>query len=163
LVTAIYGFVDASASGFGSSFTAPQGTYYTYGVWGSDQAGNSSNYRELNNLVTSLEQRVTEGLLSGAEVFVFTDNFTAEAAFCKGNTSSKTLFDLVLRLRTLEMNGLVQLQVIHIAGTRMMTQGTDGLSRGNLTEGVMSGTPVLQFIPLHLSALVRQPALLPWI
>jgi hypothetical protein len=163
LVTAIYGFVDASASGFGSSFTAPQGTYYTYGVWGSDQAGNSSNYRELNNLVTSLEQRVTEGLLSGAEVFVFTDNFTAEAAFCKGNTSSKTLFDLVLRLRMLEMNGLVQLQVIHIAGTRMMTQGTDGLSRGNLTEGVMSGTPVLQFIPLHLSALVRQPALLPWI
>jgi len=163
VVTAIYGFVDASSSGFGSSFATPQGIVYTYGVWGADQAGDSSNYRELNNLVASLELRTADGTLVGAEVYVFTDNFTAESAFYKGNTSSKRLFQLVLRLRTLEMNGLLHLQVIHVAGTRMMRQGTDGLSRGNLTEGIMSGTPMLQFIPLHLSALDRYPALLPWL
>jgi hypothetical protein len=61
------------------------------------------------------------------------------------------------------MNGLVQLQVIHVAGTRMILQGTDGLSRGNLTEGVMAGIPMLQFVPLHLSPLDRYAALLSWI
>jgi hypothetical protein len=97
-------------------------------------------------LLSSLELRITDGTLLGAEVYVFTDNFTAESAFYKGDTSSKRLFQLVLQLRTLEMNGLVQLQVIHVAGTRMILQGTDGLSRGNLTEGIMAGIPMLQFL-----------------
>jgi len=95
--TALYGFVDASSSGFGSSFTTPSGTYYSYGIWGKDHEGDSSNYRELNNLVTTIEALLADGTLVGAETFVFTDNFTAESAFYKGNTSSKTLFDLVLR------------------------------------------------------------------
>jgi hypothetical protein len=161
--TALYGFVGASSSGFGSSFTTPSGTYHSYGIWGKDHEGNSSNYRELNNLVTTIEALLADGTLVGAETFVFTDNFTAESAFYKGNTSSKTLFDLVLRLRTAEMSGLLQLQVIHVAGSRMISQGTDGLSRGCLTEGVMSGTPMLEYIPLHRSALERQPDLLSWI
>jgi hypothetical protein len=163
ILTAIYGFVDASASGFGSSFTTHVGTHYTYGVWGRDNENQSSNYRELSNLVTSVERLLGEGTLDGAEVFVFTDNFTAESAFYKGNTTSKALFELVLRLRTIEMQGVVQLRVIHVAGTRMIWQGTDGLSRGSLTEGVMSGMQMLDFVPLHLSALDRQPSLLPLI
>ena len=61
------------------------------------------------------------------------------------------------------MPTLVQLQVIHVAGTRMISQGTDGLLRGCLIEGVMAGTPMLDFKPLHLSALDRQPTLLQWI
>jgi hypothetical protein len=69
----------------------------------------------------------------------------------------------VLRLRTVEMLGLVQLQVIHVAGTRMISQGTDGLSRGCLTEGIMTGSSMLNYIPLHLSADARQPSLLPWL
>lgn len=103
------------------------------------------------------------GILHGAEVFVFTDNTTAESAFYKGNTTSKRLFSLVLRLRQLEMNGHLLLHVIHVAGSRMVRQGTDGLSRGDLYEGVMSGADMLSFIPLHLSALQRQHTLLSWI
>jgi hypothetical protein len=53
--TALYGFVDASSSGFGSSFATPSGTYYSYGIWGKDHEGDSSNYRELNNLVQLLK------------------------------------------------------------------------------------------------------------
>jgi hypothetical protein len=161
--TALYGFVDASAAGFGSSFSTPTGTHYSYGVWGRDQEESSSNYKELNNLVSSVERLLADGTLVGAETFIFTDNFTAESAFYKGNTTSKTLFDLVLRFQAAEMSGLIQLQVIHVAGTRMIRQGTDGLSRGCLTEGVMSGKSMLEFIPLHLSALDRQPTLLQWI
>ncbi len=48
-------------------------------------------------------------------------------------------------------------------GTRMISQGTDGLSQGNLTEGVLAGILMLCFVPLHLSAMDRQPKLLSWI
>jgi hypothetical protein len=53
--------------------------------------------------------------------------------------------------------------MIHVAGTRMIAQGTDGLLQGGLTEGVMSGVPMACFVPLHLSALDQHPAVLPWI
>jgi hypothetical protein len=52
--------------------------------------------------------------------------------------------------------------MIHIAGTRMQAQGTDGLSRGDLTSGVMQGTNLLTFVPLQFTALERSPSLLPW-
>ena len=68
-------------------------------VWGDDGNGKSSNWRELTNLVETLEGEAREGRLQGCEVFVFTDNSTAEAAFFKGTSSSILLFDLVLRLR----------------------------------------------------------------
>ena len=37
---------------------------------------------------------------------------------------------LIFRLRIIELTGLTKLHVIHVAGTRMIDQGTDGLSRG---------------------------------
>jgi hypothetical protein len=161
---AIYGFVDASGSGLGSSFQLPANTLlYRQGVWGRDADNVSSNYRELRNLVEAIEDGVQSGDLAEAELFVFTDNSTAEGAYSKGNSDSRLLFDLVLRLRTLDMSGSLRLHVIHVAGTRMISQGTDGLSRGDLTEGVLAGIPMLSFIPLHLSPLQRSPLLLDWI
>ncbi len=87
----------------------------------------------------------------------------AEGAYYKGNTDSCLLFDLVLRLHSIDMNGQVKLHEIHVAGSRMIAQGTDGLSRGDYSSGVMPGVPMLQFIPLHLSAMVRSAPLLPWV
>ena len=37
------------------------------------------------------------------------------------------------------MKGGFTLHVVHVAGTRMMSQGTDGVSRDSLMEGVMAG------------------------
>lgn len=96
-----------------------------------------------------------EGTIWGAEVFLFTDNSTAEVVFLKGNSSLKTFFKLMLRLRHVEMSGGLILQVVHVAGTQMIEEGADGGSRGDLSQGVMSGQPVLDFVPLHLSALER--------
>ena len=45
----------------------------------------------------------------------------------------------------------------------MIKQGADGLSRGDLYEGVMSGKPMLHYILLADSALDRALKLLPWI
>ena len=75
--------------------------------------------------------------LGGTDWFVFTDNSTAESAYAKGFSSSKLMFELVLRLRKLEMQQGCKIHVSHVAGTRMIKQGSEGLSRGNLAEGVM--------------------------
>jgi hypothetical protein len=45
----------------------------------------------------------------------------------------------------------------------MITQGTDGVSRGNLKEGVGSGVDMLSIVPLHLSALERHPKCESWL
>jgi hypothetical protein len=50
-----------------------------------------------------LERSVRRHGLQGSEIFIFTDNSTSEAAFWNGTSSSPLLFDLVLRLRQLEM------------------------------------------------------------
>jgi hypothetical protein len=83
---------------------------------------------------------------------MFTDNSTAEAAFYRGSLSNKLLFELVLRLKKLEMTAGLKIRLIHISGLRMIADGVDGLSPGSLTEGVMSGIPFLNFFPLNETA-----------
>jgi hypothetical protein len=152
ILSVCYGFGDASGSGFGSAVQGKDGLWYRHGLWGTDTNTKSSNYRELCNLVETIEEGVANETLKGAELFLFTDNTVAEAAFYKGNTSSsKVLFDLIVRLRLLEVAGSIRLWLIHVAGKRMIEQGTDGLSRGNLLEGVMEGKPMLSYVPLALT------------
>lgn len=61
------------------------------------------------------------------------------------------------------MHSAFQLHIIHVAGSRMILQGTDGLSHGEYSTGVMTGTPLLSFFPCHLTALDRSSTLLPWL
>jgi len=153
---AVYQFGDASGSGFGSSLFINGSIYYRHGQWNEDFSGESSNFRELANLIHAIEDASHKGLLHEAELFVFTDNSAAEGAFYKGTSPSRKLFELVLRLRKLQMTGGLLVHVIHVAGKRMIAQGTDGLSRGITTVGVMSGMGFRSFVPLHLSVLERQ-------
>ena len=148
-----YGFGDASKSGFGSTIMKADGITYRYGIWANDGRKASSNFRELENLAQALESEAVVGELEGVEAFIFTDNSTAEAAYFKGSSSSKALCNIVLRLRLLELRNGMKIHFIHIAGTRMIHQGTDRLSRGDVSEGVMTGDSMLSFVPLHLSAL----------
>ncbi len=159
-----YGFADAAKSGFGATFETKEGsTWYRLGVWSEDERNESSNFRELNNLVETLEDKAKTDTLKGLEIFLFTDNTTAELAFYKGTSSSQKLFNLVLRLRQLELHQGCIINFIHVSGSRMISQGTDGLSRGDAQEGVMKGASMSSFIPLHLSCLDRQPKLKSWL
>ena len=63
----------------------------------------------------------------------------------------------MLRLRKIEIDGKTKLQIIHVVGTRMIVQVTDGLSRGQVTEGVMTGKRMLNFVYLHRSAMSANP------
>ncbi len=161
---ALYGFADASGQGFGSTFALPNGdVMYRYGVWGRDADNTSSNYRELRNLVESLEDAYQDTRLQNCEIFLFTDNSTAEGAYYKGNSPSRLLFELVLRLRQLEMHSNLLLHVTHVTGSRMINQGTDGLSRGLFAGGILMDQNMLSYIPLHQAALDRSTTLCAWI
>ena len=111
----------------------------------------------------SLERLLRENKLRGSEIFVFTDNGTAESAFWKGTSSSELLFELVLRLRELELEYDLILHVVHVAGKRMIDQGADSLSRADNSVGVMKGIDIRFFVPLHLNALERCPEMKRWL
>ncbi len=72
--------------------------YIQQGLWPSNEEG-SSNFRELKNLVDAVKEEAHEGYLKRAELWLLTDNSTAESCFHKGSPSSKRLHELVLKLR----------------------------------------------------------------
>jgi len=165
VVTVTYGFGDASGLGFGSSIDIDGETIRVRtGTWPwtiSEEA--SSNWRELKNLVEAIKDMALEGRLEGKELFMFTDNSVAERAYFKGTSKSRRLFELVLELRKLEMMGTFKLHLIHVAGTRMIESGIDGLSRGDFNTGVMTGRSILDYVPLAFSAVERSPEVVEWI
>ena len=159
-----YGFGDASGIGFRSSWEAPGGIGYRFGVRNEQSnKGHSSNYRELNNLVETVEGISKDEELAGTELFFFTINSTAERAYYNGTSSNRDLHDLVFRLRQLELNVGMKLHMCHIARKQMIDQVSDGPSRGNLLEGGIQGKPMSSFDPLHLSAVDHHQGIVDWI
>ena len=114
------------------------------GVWGKDEDHESSNWKEFENVVTTLEQESKEDRLRGSLVILAVDNSTVESCLHKGNSFSPKLFDLIMRFKNVELH----------SGAR-----TDGVSRGNLKEGVSVGAKMTSLCPWHLSAIDRSPHL----
>jgi hypothetical protein len=78
---AYYGFGDALGLGFGATIQIGDAIWYEYGQWSSEVVeDSSSNWREFANLVQFLEGAIVEHKLAGSEIFIFSDNITAEAA-----------------------------------------------------------------------------------
>jgi hypothetical protein len=165
LVIAKYTFGDASGSGFATSTVTvgESDLSVLYGTWNEKMSDNSSNFKEFGNFVTHLKQAALTGEVDGAEVFMFTDNATTEAAWFNGTSKSKLLFNMVVELKLLELTHGVKFHLIHVAGTRMISQGTDGISRGMLMEGVLTGESMLSFIPINKGAHMRSEDLVGWI
>ena len=158
-----YGFVDASKTGFGASIEYGNRTKYRIGVWGSDTDDESSNFREFANLVETIEEEVETGSLQNCQLIMATDNSTVESAIFRGNSSSEKLYDLVVRFRLAELKCGSKFVVTHVSGNRMKIQGTDGISRGELKEGISIGQYMLQFCPWGKSCLERCDSLKEWL
>ena len=156
-----YYFGDASGAGFGMSGWSPGDDQIEvdFGSWDREKMSkSSSNFRELANIVMKIEQMFAEHKLNElSETLIFTDNMHAEAAFYRGSAKSPEVLRLMLRLHKILLHGDVFIHVVWVAGKRMIVQGTDGLSRSDLTSGVMRGDAMLNFVPLHKSAPERQP------
>jgi hypothetical protein len=156
-------FGDASGPGFGDSDWADEAEeveevndiLVDFGLWKTDIATKStSNQREFMNIVRIVEKLDDNGEIDqGTEFWIFTDNFFTEACFYKGGDGIKSqpIMDLVLRLHKVQMKGNAFIHVVWVSGKRMIAQGTDGLSRGDLTTGVMRGMPMLDFVPQRVS------------
>ena len=158
-----YGFDNAVKSGFGVSWIGSSGLKYRLGIWSKDDSDGSSNYRELKNLVETLLEMTKDGDLDGVEIFLFTDNSTLEAAFFKGSSKSRKWFELILELWVLKMNSGARVHFVYYSCDWMIAQGSDGLSRGQLSEGVRRGLGMRSFIPLHQSATQRSKILMSWV
>ena len=157
-------FADASGKGAGAStLTDNSKLSILHNVYKVDRK-TSSNFKELHNLVDTIEQEYEAGNFHNKEAFLCTDNSVAERAFYKGNSKSPLLFDLVLRLCKLQLKANFKLHVVHVAGTRMVEQGTDSLSRGMIYEGLLGARfNFLHYLPLNKTAIERLPKVLEWI
>ena len=158
-----YGGGDASGEGFGAQIQ-PLGMkpLLRRGFWSGGDSEHSSNWRELRNLVDSIREEAAVGRLVGREIWMATDNSTAANAFYKGTSSSKLLHEMITELRELTILGNFILRLYHIAGTRMIASGIDGLSRGELDIESLSKA-IRMLMPLDQSPIERSPLLVGWL
>ena len=179
MVQVYYGFEfeDASGKQFGATIscdynckawlakttTSSTRVRFRIGLWTTAEEEESSNYKELRNLVDTVKEEAEAGRLRNCEFFLSTDNSTAESCFYQGTLKSRHLHGLVLKLRGLQMAYGMTIHVIHVSGKRMITQGTDGCSRGLLMEGVMTGHNMLLFVDLSHMAIEHHPPFLDWV
>ena len=147
---------DASGRGFGtcSWIQGEKKMRVDFGTWSAWMTlETSSNYTEATNLVFHLRRLIASGEIErGSEIFLFTDNEVAERTYFRGSSHSSDLHQMILE----EMRGELVVHFIWISGRRMITQGTDGLSRADVSSGVMGGAKFLDFLPLNETAFERQ-------
>ena len=161
---AFYGFGDASGDGYGFALEVEGKLLTEFGTWKAGFENKHSNFKELFNLVNAVETAYAAGSLKGCELFIFTDNFVAESSYYNGGSNqNKELDDLVFRLWDIQMNGDFTLFIYHVAGTRMIQSGVDGLSRGDKAEGIALGRSIASFIPIHLSPMERSDKVEEWV
>lgn len=85
-------FDNVSGSSFGTTWFETNQFSVNFGAWTEMGSLQSLNYREFANFAIKLEQEVLKGDLTGAEIFLFTDNGTTEAAFHNGKFNQQILF-----------------------------------------------------------------------
>ena len=137
--TTFYVVGDAGGNAKGVAVVELHGVSYEAGAWNVEWRNKSSNAREAENLTDRIERLVLEKALEHHEIFVFTDNSVFEGCYYKGHSISEELSDRVFHLHKAERDGGFILRVLHISGKRMKASGVDGLSRGDLTEGMIAG------------------------
>jgi hypothetical protein len=100
----VYSGGDASGKGFGTLVT-PLGMdpLFKMGFWCTEFSEKSSNWREFQNLLERLSKEATSGRLVAREVWIATDNSTAEKSFYKGRSTSPELDAMVLELKLIAM------------------------------------------------------------
>lgn len=99
------------------------------GTWAPTVHRFTSNWRELRTLVASVE-RIPPASIFRHTILYLTDNLVTYHAVRKGTSASPNLRLLIQRLKQYEMEHHCRVEVIHVPGTTMIRQGTDGLSRG---------------------------------
>ena len=124
---------DGSGTGTGGTIQLPgQSLSMWMGQWCPYVFRESSNWKELKTLLLTLQAiRDTQAdTVRHSTLFYFTDNSTTYWVCNSGSSRSPGLHALVEHIGLIKLELSLELQVIHVPGTVMIEQGTDGLSRG---------------------------------
>ena len=102
------------------------------GVWSPEVHSFSSNWKELKTILVSLQTSAQDHLSSVQEklILYFTDNMVSYDIIRKRRSRVPKLHQLVCEISALEVSLDCILVCIHVPGSTMILQGTDGLSRG---------------------------------
>jgi hypothetical protein len=126
-------FGDGSGTGTGGTVQYPdQPMEMWMGVWDVSVRPYLSNWKELRTLKATLERALTTRTenITGATFFYFTDNLVTYYVVTGGSYTAPSLHELVEDIKMLEIELKIHLEVIHIPGTVIIIQSTDGLSHG---------------------------------
>jgi len=103
------------------------------GTWSLRVHSFTSNWKELCTLRQVLRRELARDggrRLRGRRLFYFTDNTVSYDIVRKGRSGSGPLQELVREIKLLELQLDCRVEAVHVPGTTMIVQGTDGLSRG---------------------------------
>lgn len=132
------------------------------GVWNGVVHHFSSNWKELRTLVISLKRLRDSGKPVRGRVFWYmTDNQVTYDICRSSSSSSRELHKLVCEIRLLELEMGIRVEVIHVPGTLMIRQGTDGLSRGVVMPSFARENGILPLLDIFRPA-EPTPELLLW-
>ena len=141
------------------------------GLWRGEATSMTSNWKELRSILLALRRERQRGERTGTRpslwrtrIYHATDNVVSESILLKGTSTSPKLQQLLREIAYEQRLMQCDLVPVHVAGKRLIAQGTDGLSRGQTHVGSMSGTTtnVDEFNPLTARPSAPAPPLAEW-
>lgn len=129
------------------------------GIWAPVVHHFTSNWQKLRTLVASIEC-IPHTDISHHIILYLTDNSVTYHTVQKETSASPNLCHLIQCLKLYKMQHNCCVEVIHIPGTAVIHQGTDGLSQG-LRVTPLNNTSANYTVALFHPAPLRLPYFLP--
>ena len=134
--------------GCGHEFTSkklPKLEYFS-GLWKQEVTSMTSNWKELRSILIALRKERVKADAAGlrsplwrTRIYHLTDNLVSESILTKGTSTSPKLQQLLREIALEQQLQQCDLIPMHVAGKRLIYQGTDGLSRGQKNAGSLAG------------------------
>ena len=101
-------------------------------------------------------------MFTGHEVWIGTDIKVAERIQHKGGYTEKELDEIMLEMREISLKLQLLLHFIHVAGSRLISCGVDGIYRGCLQLENLDEEIYLH-LPVDRDPILCSPTILTWI
>lgn len=155
-------FGDGSGTGTGGTFHLPFHEIQMWkGTWSPEVYHFTSNHKELATLRLTLEHvlHLSPTSVEGVTMFYFTDNSCTYWICNNGSSKQDVLHQELLAIRSLESQLGCHLSVVHVPGKVIITEGTDGLSRGVWLSPLHEQLPRDVLLTSIFSPIMSDPAL----
>jgi hypothetical protein len=133
-------------------------------VWTLNARQNSSNWKEAETLHLTLERAKMSRRIEirGCTLFYFTDNIVTYFAIAKGASRIPSLHTIISACKELEAELGCVLEPVHVPGTVIILQITDGLSQGTWGSSLHSRVDQQAILPEISAPVPMCPTLGDW-